>query len=90
MMSAPEVISMCVRLSGPGLTPEMVERFSLVIPGRVTDVDWAASGAQVVLTCPDGLPPEIVPAMTDIALARGWDLSVSPTVFPHGQTPEIL
>ena len=76
----------CVRLSGPGLTPEAVERFSLIIPGRITDIDWVVSGAQVVLTCPDGLPPEIVPAMTDIALARGWDLRV----FLHGQTPEIL
>ena len=75
-----------VRLSGPGLTPEMVERFALLIPGQIADIDWAANGAQVTLTCPDGLPPEIVPAMTDIALARGWDL----LVFPDRQTPEIL
>lgn len=77
---------MCVQLSGPGLTPEMVERFCLLIPGQIADMDWAANGGQVTFACPDGLPPEIIPAMTDIALARGWDLRV----FPDGQTPEIL
>jgi hypothetical protein len=82
----PDAAPTRIRLSGPGLTPEMVERFSLLIPGQISDIDWAVHGAQVTLTCPDGLPPEIVPAMTDIALARGWTLDV----FADGQSAQIL
>ncbi len=85
--SLPAVI-LC--LTGPSLTLDMVERFSLVIPGAISAIDWVTQGHAVRITCSDGIPPEIIPAMTDIALARGWDLVVLPSVLPHGQTEEIL
>ncbi|MES2728960.1 MAG: hypothetical protein V4621_02525 [Pseudomonadota bacterium] len=80
-----------VRLTGPHLTPDAVERFSLLIPGRILNVEWGTPDQmKVELTCPDGLPVDIIPAMTELAQAREWHLSVVPHVLSHGQKAEIL
>ena len=79
-----------LRLTGPHLTLDAVERFSLLIPGRITAIDWIPAEETVDITCPDGLPDDMVMPVTEIAAARGWKVQLRPVMIVDGQTPETL